>query len=448
MTVFRLDPTTRLIAGSDLLIGGSPLRLFRLSAAGRRRFDSLAAGDETDRRGSLVGRLVESGAVHPVPSADVERIAHTTVIIPTHSPDQRRLQALISTCRGTAAVVVVDDASPSPVPDLEGATVIRHEINRGPGASRNTGAEQATTPYLAFLDDDVITADAAWLASLLGHFDDEAVGAVAPRVRSRPGSGGRDAFERKHSPLDLGSVPGVVGPGRRVGYVPAAALVVRRDSFRDAGGFDADLRVGEDVDFVWRLVRAGRRCRYEPAVEVEHEPRPSWRAWAGQRFAYGTSAAMLASRHDGAVAPVRTTAWSMAIWALVSFKRPVAAAALAAFTTVALYRKVPGLGIRQSIGLTCVGHAYAGRSLAGAVRRVWWPLVAVGALRSRWCRRMLAASIVTAVTEWGAAPADLGRGLADDACYGTGVWAGVVAERQFGPLVPLLRRWPGSDTDR
>ena len=62
------------------------------------------------------------------------------------------------------------------------------------------------------------------------------------------GNGPVLAYEAARSPLDLGDEPGLAGPGRRVGFVPATALVVRRSAFEAVGGFDTRLTVGEDVD--------------------------------------------------------------------------------------------------------------------------------------------------------------------------------------------------------
>ena len=82
-------------------------------------------------------------------------------------------------------------------------------------------------------------------------------------------------------PLDLGPVEGRVRARTRVSYVPAAAVVVRTTPSGEVGGFDEDLRVGEDVDLVWRLDEAGWRCRYEPAAAVTHAVRPRLGAWVG-----------------------------------------------------------------------------------------------------------------------------------------------------------------------
>ena len=102
-------------------------------------------------------------------------------------------------------------------------------------------------------------------------------------------------YESVRSPLDLGAAEGRVRAGTRISYVPAAALVARADVLLATGGFDEDLRCGEDVDLVWRLDESGLRVRYEPAGVVRHEPRPTLRAWLAQRASYGRSAADLAA---------------------------------------------------------------------------------------------------------------------------------------------------------
>ena len=72
-----------------------------------------------------------------------------------------------------------------------------------------------------------------------------------------------------------------------MGYVPGAALVARVNALRAADGFDSKMRIGEDVDLVWRLDEAGHRLRYEPDSVVYHAPRTTPFAWMRQRFEYG-----------------------------------------------------------------------------------------------------------------------------------------------------------------
>ena len=95
------------------------------------------------------------------------------------------------------------------------------------------------------------------------------------------------------------------------------------------------------VYLVWRLGEAGWRCRYEPAGEVFHEPRPDWSAWVRQRIDYGSSAAPLAHRHPGALAPIRMSGWSVATWVLAAVGRPLMGSVVGAGSAAALIRKLP-----------------------------------------------------------------------------------------------------------
>jgi mycofactocin system glycosyltransferase len=236
-----------------------------------------------------------------------------------------------------------------------------------------------------------------------------------------------------------------------VSYVPAAALVGRTDAVRAAGGFDEALRFGEDVDLVWRLDEAGHRLRYEPGAEVTHAPRNGWRPWWRQRQSYGRSAAPLAARHDGALAPARASGWSALAWGVGTGVSPVAGLAIGAGTVVALARKLRTLDHpwQESLRLAGLGNLFAGRILATAITRAWWPIALAAALVSRRARRIvLAAALIPPLVDWvrERPPIDplraTGARIADDVAYGTGLWQGVLQARSIAPLVPDLTSWP------
>lgn len=435
MTRFRLDRSTRRPAGSEVVIGGSPLRLFRLTAAGVRHYERIAAGEDV-RPSRLTERLLDAGAIHPVPEHAPLRLGDVTVVVPALDATPERLERILAACAGVNSVIIVDDGSDPPTPPVEGARLLRLRSNAGPAVARNAGLAAVTTPLVAFVDTDV-ELHPGWLPPLLAHFEDERVGLVAPRVASTPGRGWIARYEAGHSPLDLGPEPARIAPGTRIGYVPAAALVARVAAMHEIEGFDRELRVGEDVDAVWRLAEAGWRCRYEPAVVVHHRPRSSWRRLVAQRIAYGSSAAPLARKHPGALAPVRMNGWSAGAWALLLLGRWRAALAVAGATSAALVPKLRGVPAAESLRLAATGHALAGRQLADAGRRVWWPLLIAGALVSRRARRWAALAAVPALLDGGPLR------ILDDAAYGFGVWKGVLTERQPGPLLPDLRPWPG-----
>ena len=479
-----------------MLIGGSPLRILRLTAAGARALDALAGGapvGEAPTSQWLARRLLDTGFAHPRPPAASFTVS---VVIPVRD----RPEGLAATlgaplgAHGVGRVVVVDDGSvgaeTSQVASSAGAIVIRHQDRHGPGAARNTGARATDSEIVAFVDADCVPG-AGWLDALLPHFSDERVGAVAPRVvaggeaggksggeagekwggkagekrgRMSGGEAGREAggktgapewlleYERLRSPLDRGPVESPVRPRGRVPFVPAAALLVRRAALDDVGGFEEDVFVGEDVDFVWRLVSAGWTVRYEPAVTVVHPARQDAAAWLRQRYGYGTSAAPLAAHHDGAVAPLTVSAWSALAWGLAAVRRPVAGAAVGLGTTVLLARRLRSLEhpMAEAFALGGTGNLAAGRLCADAVRRTWWPIALVAGLLWRRPRPgLFAAFVIPPLVDWarerpsiGAAQWLLAR-LADDMAYGAGVWAGAIRARSAAALKPDLSNWPG-----
>jgi mycofactocin glycosyltransferase len=438
------DPGVRRYHGGRVVVGGTPLRVLRLSAAGARHLDRWLDGEPVDRRHhAFAGRLLRAGIVHPRWEAAPLTAADVTVVVPARDP-----AGPLPAPAGVARVLVVDDGSARPLP----GAAVRHEHARGPAAARNSGWRLAGTDLVAFLDADVTPVD-GWLGPVLAHFCDPAVDAVAPRVRSAPGSGLISRYERVRSPLDLGAQAAGVRPGGRVGHLPSAALVVRTASLRRLGGFAEDLRYGEDCDLVWRLAEAGGTVRYEPAAEVLHAPRPGLRQWCAQRFHYGTSAAPLALRHHHAVAPVRMSAWSALSWTAAAAGRPVAGAGLAAVTAALLPRKlrraqVPGA---ESLRLATSGHLGAGRQLADAATRTWWPVALPALAATPTGRRLLAAAYARHVQDWYRLrpPVDLPRWLLlrglDDLAYGAGVWWGAWRHRTVRPLLPHFSEWPGRD---
>jgi mycofactocin system glycosyltransferase len=449
---YRLDASTRVVGdagdgGETTVLGGSPLRLFRLSATGRRAFDEIASGAVVSPS-RLTEQLLEAGAIHPLrpdpdgPPRHRFTAGDVTVVVPTHETAPARIYGLLSHCLDTAGVTFVDDGSGTPLSGVRGATLLRLRHNSGPAAARNAGARAAETPIVAFVDTDV-DLHPGWLDGLLWHFDDPRVGFVAPRVASGPAVDGGDRrvarYEERHSPLDLGAEPARIVAGTRVSYVPAAALLVRKDALDEVGGFDPTLRCGEDVDAVWRLAAAGWRGRYEPAVVVTHQPRRTWRDLATQRRVYGASAAALAGRHGNAVAPVRMSPWSLGVWGLAAAGHPFSAAGVAGGTALALVPKLRGVPAAESLRLAGHGHLAAGGALLTAARRVWLPLLGIGALWSPRARWLAAAALAPTILRGGPAR------LVDDASYAAGVWQGVLGRRRLAPLLPAVTSWPRPD---
>jgi mycofactocin system glycosyltransferase len=459
---FEAAPDLRRLDDGRVALGGSPLRFLRLSEKGAALLDRLCRGDDVNRSGEIAfaRRLADKGMVVPRPGLGAGPFGpgDVTVVVPVRD----RADQLDDCLRGIrksdppAEIVVVDDGSLDAtaierVTETHRARLVRIDHNRGPAAARNRGLAEVTTPLVAFVDSDVEVGD-DWLSWLCRFFADDEMGLVAPRVSTPPVRSDASAWARYdavRSPLDLGPRPGPVHAGSRIGYVPAAAILCRTEAVRSLGGFDDLLRVGEDVDLVWRMSEAGHRSWYAGDEGwVTHPSRRDVGAALRRRIAYGTSAAALDLRHPGSVAPLAMSGWSAVVWAALAAGRPLTAFAVAGSNAIAMTRKIdflahPGVESARLVGR---GHLGAGELVGRALVRPWFPLTIAAALASRRARRVaVAAAVVPPLLEWARCrpPLDPVRwtacSLADDAAYSVGVWWGCVKARSFRSLRPSFR---------
>jgi len=216
------DQGTRLVAGGAVLVGGSPVRVLRLTPAGARQVAAWFAGAPVAAGAggrSLARRLLDAGIAHPrLCPDDAPGVGDVTVVIPVrnrHAELDRCLSGLddpAALADSSPRVIVVDDASADPaaiaaIAARHGASVLHRPVNGGPGAARNTGLSAAGTELVAFLDSDCVPRP-GWLDGLLAHFADPAVGAVAPRiVPAAAGAGWLARYEGASSTLDMGARP-------------------------------------------------------------------------------------------------------------------------------------------------------------------------------------------------------------------------------------------------
>ncbi|TVR97125.1 MAG: mycofactocin system glycosyltransferase [Rhodospirillales bacterium] len=358
-------------------------------------------------------------------------------------------------------ILVVDDASDPPLADaLAGLPVryVRLDHNVGQSAARNLAAADAEGTLLAFTDNDCVAAP-GWLRDLVPWFGDPDIAVVGGRVIAPSVKGRVAAFEAMRSPLDMGSTTGAVGPGEAVAYLPTCNLIVGRDAFLAVGGFSADMRVGEDVDFVWRLAEQGHRGHYASVAGIIHEHRTRPGDLLRRRVDYGASEADLQQRHpeNGRVMHVpRVALVGLAALAALPVAWPAAAgllllaAALVSAEAAMKWRRVqrlrlpvPRARLARSIArehgasLYHFGHdvtRYYGVPLVG-LAMLWPPLLTVSAvlmLLPPLCdhrRQQPALSL----------PVFIGLYWLEMTAYQIGVWRGCLARRCYRPLLPRIR---------
>jgi GT2 family glycosyltransferase len=200
----------------------------------------------------------------------------TTVVVATRN----RSRSLLGSLRRLTAlperppVIVVDNASSDDTrtavarsfPDI---TVIDLDDNAG-GAARTVGVARATTPYVAFSDDD-----SWWAPGAIAHAAElferyPRLGLIAGQILVGPDERVDDTCARMAS-SPLGEDADLPGPSV-LGFV-ACGAIVRRDAYLEAGGFPSRLSVGgEEEILAVDLAERGWGLAYVPQVVAHHHP--------------------------------------------------------------------------------------------------------------------------------------------------------------------------------
>ncbi len=189
-------------------------------------------------------------------------------VIPVRDDAARleRCLASIRACAGSShdvEVVVVDNGSADASPAVARAAGARVLARPGLAVAelRNAGAALATGSILAFVDADHEIAG-GWIDAAVETLADPGVG-LAGTLCEAPADATwvqrmYDAFRAR------GTQP------RDVEWLGSGNMVVRREVFEAAGGFDARLETCEDVDLCTRARRLGWRVIDDPRMRNIH----------------------------------------------------------------------------------------------------------------------------------------------------------------------------------
>lgn len=219
-----------------------------------------------------------------------------SVIIPTRNRADWLAYVLYALARQVypselAEVLIVDDSSVDATEEVVRRWAEVHpfrvrflrNVRKGPAASRNYGAAQATGEVLAFTDSDCMP-EPNWLLNGVRGLEDGAglvTGPIIPR---------RTADTHFFFNAQLDTVLSDTGVYR------TANVFVRRSLFDAVGGFDESYLFpsGEDIDFAWRIKRRGHRPSFRSDAVVVHLATPvSFRDWLKRPFLSQTTPLLL-----------------------------------------------------------------------------------------------------------------------------------------------------------
>jgi glycosyltransferase involved in cell wall biosynthesis len=193
-----------------------------------------------------------------------------SVVLPTYGRPEfirRAARSVLDQTYTDAELIVVDDCSPDPAADAVAdlpdgpipLRVVRHEVNRGAPAARNTGIEHAEGEFVAFIDDDDTWAPEK-LERQLEVFEASPpdVGVVYTGQRYTLD----DETLEVLTPTTRGDVTRALLSGAPLGTF--STLMVRSSVVEATGGLDERFPCWQDREWPIRL---SQHCRFEVIPE-------------------------------------------------------------------------------------------------------------------------------------------------------------------------------------
>jgi glycosyltransferase involved in cell wall biosynthesis len=221
-----------------------------------------------------------------------------SVIIPVYNggrtlPDC--LRALQNQTYPPDEVIVVDDGSTDDTAAVAarfGVTVLS-QVNAGPAAARNRGAEAARGSILLFTDADCVPAP-DWIERMSAPFADPTVAGAKGEYRTRQ----RELIARFVQQEYQDRYDRMAGRSQ-IDFVDTYSAAYRRDLFLAAGGFDPTFPTAsvEDQEFSFHLAGQGHRLVYVPGAIVYHQHDRNLAQYARRKYWIGFWKALVTRRY-------------------------------------------------------------------------------------------------------------------------------------------------------
>jgi GT2 family glycosyltransferase len=226
-------------------------------------------------------------------------VPSVTVYIPAYNVAQfltRAIESLLAQTCGADEILVIDDGSQDATVEIARrypqVRLVRHDANRGLGATRNTAVRTARNEFVASLDADCV-AEPGWLAALVAAMADPKVAGVGGKLTEGVQLNLADLWRRAHMPQEWGD-----SFVRNPKFLFGCNSLFRKSLVLEAGGYDERMRTnGEDADLSARLRARGWDLLYTPAARATHLRHDStgsildtyWRWWrfGVQAYAHG-----------------------------------------------------------------------------------------------------------------------------------------------------------------
>lgn len=194
-----------------------------------------------------------------------------SVIIPAYNAAHVLPRCLAALARQTASqpweTIVIDDGSTdqtSQVALAYGVQVIQHEQQRGAGAARNSGIQQARGDIICFTDADCEPTP-NWLEQMILPFSNPEITGCKGRYATR-----QKELTARFVQIEYEDKYDLLRRQTHIDFIDTYAAAYRRQPLLDFGGFDERMFFLEDQELSFRLAAHGYAMVYQPEAIVYH----------------------------------------------------------------------------------------------------------------------------------------------------------------------------------
>ncbi|MCJ7631832.1 glycosyltransferase [Candidatus Bathyarchaeota archaeon] len=241
-----------------------------------------------------------------------------SVVIPAYNSQAiigRCLTAVMEAYPIDKEIIVIDDASTDDtykIVSMFPVKLYRLNKNSGPAVARNYGFRQSFGDIVVFLDSDIIIMKHALMA-LVDVLEEKCAGATGGLTQPFKSNFVSDSYIVRI----FGTSPIAETSVREIGSVGGCFVGYPRKVFEELGGYDENLRIGEDLDLNIRLGKAGYKQFLVTSAIGFHDHPSSISTLTRKWFQYGFWFFRVCMRHHLKKEILQILSWVLSFFLLL-----------------------------------------------------------------------------------------------------------------------------------
>jgi len=232
-----------------------------------------------------------------------------SVVIPALNTDQTvglTLNSLLSQTYENREIIVVDGGSTDKTKDIVKRYPVKliESDKKGISYQKNLGIKNSKGEILAFTDADCV-ADKNWLKYLIQNYSSDSIvacgGAILPYISPNTTQTIVERFSAKElippnfyfkrdKPIKLKKIKKSFR-AECISFISDCILggnsSYRKDFLNKVGGFDNNIKIGEDIDICYKIHKMGLPIIWDPRAIVYHPPKRTINGLIAQYYEYG-----------------------------------------------------------------------------------------------------------------------------------------------------------------